>query len=53
MADLDLEKVPEKIIFSRSGNRQGIFILMRANGKFEKSQGNVTIRENCDFMSRK
>ena len=42
------EKVKEKIIFSKSGKSQGIFILIRGkNGIFEKSQGKVTmVREN-------
>ena len=40
-------KVREQLFFSRSGKSQGILILVRENGNFEKSQGKVTIvREN-------
>ena len=45
------EKVRENINFSRSGKSQGILILFRENGNFEKSQGKVTlVREKWDFM---
>ena len=40
-------KVREKIIFSRSGKSQGIFILVRENENFDKSQGKmIMVREN-------
>ena len=40
-------KVREKIIISRSGKSQGIFISVRENENFDKSQGNmIMVREN-------
>ena len=40
-------KVREKFFFSRSGKSQGISVLVRENGTFEKSQGKLTlVREN-------
>ena len=46
------EKVREKTNFLRSGKSQGILILFREKGNFEKSQGKVTlVREKWEFIN--